>query len=358
MEQDWKEIWADFCRRLQASGELLLDAAPDELDRAEALRYVTRLVASAVQSQLEPKWATAPAVRFGTSRIGGDNPDYRYGNAMLDGRLRYRLKGRMNGVSRIAFSTFTAPFGTSRPMLPTGALDSDSPEFVTQPDGSFDIILSSQEEAGVRLPMTEETTFMMVRELRLRPYDAPADYELTSLSPTDRPEPMGAEGLRSSFLDAHNFVIGTVERFLGWTETFRRNPNQILPLPPELDGGGADRSSQYYNGYYDLPDEQHALVVRFTPPSCAYWNLQALDHWLESLDTPGGTSHYNLATATLAGDGSFTAVIAPQDPGVPNWMDTAGHLHGGIVIRAVGCADPADIRCECEVAHVSSLRGG
>ena len=34
--------------------------------------------------------------------------------------------------------------------------------------------------------------------------------------------------------------------------------------------------------------------------------------------------------ARIDADGRFRAVVAPRDPGVPNWLDTAGILHGAI----------------------------
>ena len=37
--------------------------------------------------------------------------------------------------------------------------------------------------------------------------------------------------------------------------------------------------------------------------------------------------------AYLNNDGVFYYVIAHEDPGVPNWLDTAGHLEGAIHMR-------------------------
>ncbi len=38
-------------------------------------------------------------------------------------------------------------------------------------------------------------------------------------------------------------------------------------------------------------------------------------------------------------------MIAQRDPGVPNWLDTAGHRRGGIFLRQVGTPTPYDPRC-------------
>ncbi len=41
--------------------------------------------------------------------------------------------------------------------------------------------------------------------------------------------------------------------------------------------------------------------------------------------------------ATLSSDGKFRAVIALEDPGVPNWLDPAGYTEGGIYGRWYDC---------------------
>ena len=41
--------------------------------------------------------------------------------------------------------------------------------------------------------------------------------------------------------------------------------------------------------------------------------------------------------ATLSSDGRFRAVIALEDPGVPNWLDPAGYKEGGIYGRWYDC---------------------
>jgi hypothetical protein len=55
----------------------------------------------------------------------------------------------------------------------------------------------------------------------------------------------------------------------------------------------------------------------------------------------------------LNDDGSFRLVVAHEDPGVANWMDTAGHEHGTMCVRWVRAdAYPEPI---CRVVKVADL---
>ena len=48
-------------------------------------------------------------------------------------------------------------------------------------------------------------------------------------------------------------------------------------------------------------------------------------------------------------------VIAHRDPGVPNWLDTAGHRRGTVGVRWVG-PDVVDVLPSTRVVPLSSLR--
>src|SRR3546814_9966739 len=63
------------------------------------------------------------------------------------------------------------------------------------------------------------------------------------------------------------------------------------------------------------------------------------DYFYETTD--GGNTHSSLndAQARVDKDGLFRAVISAQDPGVPNWLDTAGNASGAVQRRWLDCSD-------------------
>jgi hypothetical protein len=66
--------------------------------------------------------------------------------------------------------------------------------------------------------------------------------------------------------------------------------------------------------------------------------------WWEAIDFSARQSSLNQAQARLDADGTFRGVIAHQDPGVPNWLDTAGHEQGTLIARFVMAAEAPVIR--------------
>ncbi|WP_419925356.1 hypothetical protein [Candidatus Poriferisocius sp.] len=105
--------------------------------------------------------------------------------------------------------------------------------------------------------------------------------------------------------------------------------------------------TSYNYGYFDLgPDE--AWIIEFEPPECEYWNIQLGNHWLESLDFEYYQTNLNHHTAAVEDDGSVRVVVARQDPGHPNWLDTAGHARGGLALRWVGADNEPEVRCRVE----------
>ena len=86
---------------------------------------------------------------------------------------------------------------------------------------------------------------------------------------------------------------------------------------------------KYANGTFELePDE--ALILESSVPECRYWGVQLVDDLFLSIDWMNRQTSLNGHTARLDRDGRLRAVISARDPGVPNWLDTAGYRSGGI----------------------------
>ena len=96
------------------------------------------------------------------------------------------------------------------------------------------------------------------------------------------------------------------------------------------------------------------LIVEVTPPECEYWMIALHNHWMETLDYVHHQSTLNCHSAELEPDGSVRFVVAHRDPGVPNWLDTAGHRRGTVGVRWVG-PDVTDILPSTRVVTVGSL---
>jgi hypothetical protein len=96
--------------------------------------------------------------------------------------------------------------------------------------------------------------------------------------------------------------------------------------------GGVD-GQFYYQGLYRLQPGEALIIETDLPESCLYWNVQVSDRLWNSIDWVNRQSSLNGAQARLDSDGRFRAVIAQQDPGVPNWLDSGPHSEGAIMLR-------------------------
>jgi hypothetical protein len=351
-QPDWNTLMQSMARLEQD----LLAIAPDcELARAEATRYLGRLLRYAIGRHIDRSGSPArPRLSYETARIGGDNPDYRYCIADLDGGLRYRLSGQLNDAYRLGIGTYSGGLGTAQGLRCTGYVNVDLQAVDAQ--GRFELILSAKPVSTRHLPMNSETNSLIVRQLVLDPLrHQPAALHIECISGAEhfRSAPVDAADLRAGMAQANQFLTGTVRQFIRWTSAFVQFPNSLRPLDPALLGAAqGDPSTHYYNGYYRLQPGT-ALIVEFTPPPCDYWNLQACNHWLESLDSLQQPAHTNHYMAKPDATGRVRVVISPEAPGVDNWIDTVGHREGCLAMRWVGLAEghlPPPFHC-----HVSPI---
>ena len=83
-----------------------------------------------------------------------------------------------------------------------------------------------------------------------------------------------------------------------------------------------------------------ALVITGRPPNARYWSIHSLTIWQESPDYLNHPILFTGANTQLEPDGSFRIVVSHTNPGVANWLDTAGLVNLGLVFRAICCDDP------------------
>jgi hypothetical protein len=104
-------------------------------------------------------------------------------------------------------------------------------------------------------------------------------------------------------------------------------------VPPE----GALASQFYYDGVFEIADDEALIVESEVPATCRYRSLILTNALYETIDWTNNHSSLNAAQAAPDSDGTLRIVVSAKDPGVKNWLDTAGYPRGIIQGRWTGC---------------------
>jgi hypothetical protein len=332
------DVWSEFCAELAQAGEVLLrpQAPTAPLDQAEGVRYLSRLARTALNMFVDSSDPDFPRLFLLTDdkiKIGADNPDNIYQQAVVTGDRDYRIWGWRGTVPYLSIGSKANRYATDGTMVSTGELEFADVEF--EPDGSFEIIASRERKGRNWLPMAADTTLLIFRQtFEDKAAQAPAEVHIERIGAGPAaPELLTPEKIRAQLQQSAAWVRGTANTFADWSEWFRSTPNRIYEADQSVwQRGGGDPKIWYGHAYYDLQPGE-AWVLEATPPPCRFWNFQLDNWWMESLDHVHQKIWINGAQAKLEPDGRVIVVCADRDPGFGNWVDLAGHRQGTALWR-------------------------
>jgi hypothetical protein len=109
--------------------------------------------------------------------------------------------------------------------------------------------------------------------------------------------------------------------------------NGFMPPIDRSDMGAAAENRPVIGRYELEPDE--ALILEVEPPEGVYWSYSLGNPWWETIHYGRHQSSLNAHQAHVDSDGVLRVVISSRDPGLANWLDTAGHSNGAMILRCV-----------------------
>lgn len=338
------QSWDEFCDTLKAAGAALnFPGAPrDPFNQAEGYRYLTRLARAGLMAFLEHADPRAPVLHrvvHETVKMGADNPDNFYQTACISGEYDYVIRGQRNTVKYLGFGTQIGHYGQGGGLPPSGYLESSAIEL--EADGSFLVHVSCKPHAKNWLPMQPQTGCLIVRQTFLdRTQEVPADLIIERVDGDAIPTPLTPKQVDDGLKSASTLVAGAALLFAKWARDFQRHSNQLPLFDPAVStAAGGDPNIRYYHSHWALaPDE--ALLIEVTPPACEHWNFQLNNYWMESLDYVHFQIHTNKHLAHYEKNGAVKIIVAHQDPGLPNWLSTAGHESGTMCFRWIKLQSP------------------
>jgi len=349
IQQRAQETWEAFCDGLKGAGSQLIrdDLYLDELDAAEGLRYLSRMIRTGLERHVE---SADPAIAFlyplSDERIkgfGGDNPDTRYFGAALSSEYSYRLTGDFQSCTYV--SLMTTGFDDDGGYRMTGSLDSDEMPAVNQRPIEISISRNpddAKSTALYTLPTTGDTQSLLVRctfadsaaKERLR-------LELARTDGDGTPVQCAFDPIANGLLETAQFVCTSAKAAATQSVGLRKQFN-ALPLqdPERIRKAGGDPNVFYYSAAWSVEEDEFLVIHLSTVPDCTTWGLQINNLWTESLDYTQAQIHLNKDSAHYNGDGSVTVIVSERDPGRPNWLQTMGHRSGTANLRLMGATEP------------------
>lgn len=336
-------LWKEFCNSLETAGEQVLSSSlvGSELDEAEGVRYLTRLLRIGLDMHLEnadPAFPTFYQASHATAKIGADNPDNYYQNATISGAQSYRIRGKRGTVPILSFGTKANRYAIDGTMASTGELDIR--DVALEADGSFEIIISREKRDENWLALAEDSSILIVRQTFFdHANETPAEVRIETIDGPEKPAPLSPETLAAALTRVPAFINGTSGIFLQWADLFKRENKNALNTADQsmFSKAGGDPMIHYLHGWWELDGDQ-ALSITSPIPDCEGWNFQINNIWMESLDYRHHSIHTNNGLAELNNDGTVTVIVSskPQDG---NWINTASHSRGTMLWRWTGAKD-------------------
>jgi hypothetical protein len=348
--------WGAFCEQLKAAGERVFKDynPPNPVQRADAFRFLTQNLGQAFDLALETRNTRYPELHDFCNphrKLGGDCADFAYHQAWIDGQSAYKISGN-RGTCRFLNITVQGPRPEKQPGTQFRSLHEpfgDIPEanifghqLQTEWDGSFELYVGGPERGPNWLPTTPGSRKLFLRQGFDRWDERPATMRIERVDmDTPRPMPTPAEMVEAmgwagrfvtSLMDDwpdHPFMIGAVD------------PKNVNNFPGALgDPGDKKRGRAAANMYWEIaPDE--ALILEFDNHD-GFWMLSMMGAFFNSMDYLYRPVSYTPSRTRVGADGKVRLVLAHDDPGYHNWLDTQGFVAGNLTYRNLMSDNSAD----------------
>jgi hypothetical protein len=340
------QAWAGLLAMLAEAGERFagpefdLDS-PDDV--AEAHRALLHLLEVGLLTELEadPAHPVFRPLVLSTMKAMGDNPDAIYFAAPVSPEHAYRVTGRTAGA---AYMAVTIEAGADDGGMPTGTAGVLNDELIdVADDGSFEVVLGGAPRERNWLALGDDASRITTRhyfELEEPAARPPAPELGLHIEVVGDVEPAAAPDDASVARAVRRVTTFVAERSLGMGPPGERAPvafvsrePHVFPAPVKPGTFALSAADAAYSmaPYLLGPDE--ALVITGRWPTCRFANVVLWNRQMQTFDYASHQVSRNRAQTVLDDDGSFRMVVAHDDPGVPNWLDTEGRPFGMVFWR-------------------------
>jgi len=324
--------WSHLMRKLNAAAQIVESeaASRNRVDLAAGMRHLLVLLATGIDEAL--RFDPDPILRVqraSTNDIltwGMECPDCLYMRATMRGGESYRLSGNRGTARYVGLQTMNGIASTANALVD---------ELVTDGDGNFEVVLSADEHDGNWMPIDGAHPTLTVRHFF---YDwdteTPSSLRIERIGDPVQHEAVDVDSdvvVSRQLVALGDFVHDNLDFFLQFGAA--APPNGFLP-PIDRTAMGAAAENKPVIGRWELDPEQ-ALILEVEPPQGVYWSYSLGNPWWETIHYGRHQSSLNADQAAVDSDGLVRVVVCGRDPGVANWLDTAGFSNGAMILRCV-----------------------
>src|SRR3974390_370274 len=343
--------WNEFIEGLRALPASMLSKLPEsERNDPQVQQEVGRLMLAALAvSTLDALGSDGDHPVFlaqigQTLNVGQPNADTVYRVARITPGGTYRLRGRRGTLRMFKISQVSPNLGeggTKAKHVGAAGADGDANALRVDHEGRFDVLLSPVRPADYKGdwwqldPAANRLLLRMVSSDWKKETDPTFWIERVDVAVT-RPRPAAADlEQRLRRLPAATNAIALL--FVDHVEVLRRQGfvNTLKIFDTSQLGGLSGQF--YYEGAYELSDDEALIVEAKAPEKCLYRSMILTNELYETTDWYNNLSSLNDSQAKADSDGVLRIVVSARDPGVPNWLDTAGYGRGLMQGRWTGC---------------------
>jgi len=312
----------------------------DPADMVDARRILLHSLQHGLEVFVEGDEVRPNFKRFVTpeKKLLGDNPDAVYFHSLIDPNYSYLIRGN---IADATYTSFTVEMGTGEGGNSTGVgATLNDTEFEINSDGSYEIIASPEKQSGNWLKLPKGAGSLSTRhyyERKISVADDRLHHIPLVIEPfkwVPAPDRVDEELLAKRIRRVARFIRESVvppqppDKSPQWVSTL---PNQ-LPAPKLQGNENASTGFAAVDNVYSmapfLVKPCEALVIRGRFPKCRFSNVVLWNRFIQTLDYDHRTVSLNRKQTKLESDGSFKMVVAAEDPGVPNWLDSGGRALG------------------------------
>lgn len=349
--------WGDHVDRLKAAGTLLgrIDGPQEDQVRADLQRQFAMNLAQGyfLYFQADPDYPEFLPFENSTF-LAQPNPDGVYYYARVSGAGSYRIVGE-RGTSPVAGLAVGCDIIGMAEEPGKGFGNFDLDDLTLDGDGRFEVVFSAQRPdgyAGDWRPLHPQADFILLRQFSYawgRETDVRIAIERLDAPPQLKPKMTAGETdqrLRELFGNyarrLSNICLNAVETARGRGLVNRMGLTTFKEL-----GNGKDWPQAYFECVFELAEDEALVLETELPQTRPYWNVQVIDAIWNQVELVHRQTSLNGAQARIDPDGAFRAVLAHQDPGVANWLDTGGNQRGMLIGRWYRCSSqPTPTLCK------------